>query len=250
MGVDARLSFAGLAVGFLIGLTGVGSGALLAPLLIFMGIPPITVVGSDLTYALVTKLAGAGVHLRHRTVNWRWVGMLAAGSIPGALSGSLLLERIAAAPGFIRSSMGAVLVAAAALTLLMEWARRRKAAWVTRLARPKPWVISLVGFVIGLAVGVTSVGSGSLIDLALILLSPLAAAEIVGTGLVHAVILSTVATGAHWGLGNVDLSLVANLLVGSLPGVLLGSWLAFRSPAQSLKVGVTALVLFSGVTMI
>lgn len=247
--MEPKLALAGLAVGFLIGLTGVGSSSLLAPLLLFLGIPPITVVGSDLGYGMLTKLTGVGVHLRQGTVDWRWVQLLASGSVPGALVGSFLLSRLAASPGTVRQWIGVVLIATAILALLAEIARRRGAAWSARMQQPRPWAVSLLGLFIGLAVGLTSVGSGTLVSVVLMLFSPLAGAEMVGTISAHGVILSSVATGAHWSLGTIDTALVLNLLVGSLPGVLLGGRLAFRSPARPLKLGIAALVLLSGIIM-
>jgi uncharacterized membrane protein YfcA len=108
--------------------------------------------------------------------------------------------------------------------------------------------IVAIGFVIGLVVGATSVGSGSLVDMALVLFSPLGGAQLVGTGIAHAVLLSGIASMAHWRMGTLDHQLVAALIAGSLPGVVLGSWLARRVASHSLRWGVTALVLFSGLT--
>jgi uncharacterized membrane protein YfcA len=248
--VDPRIILIGMVIGFLIGLSGIGSGSLLAPLLLLMRIPPATVVGSDLGFGLLTKLAGIGVHFQQRTIRWRWVGLLAIGSLPGALVGSLALARLLHSPQTIKHLMGGMLVFTAALALGSEYARRRGAAWAKRLQEPRPWVISLLGLAIGLMVGATSVGSGSLIDLTLMLCSPLVGAEMVGTGIAHGVLLTLVATAAHWQLGTIDPHLVMNLVLGSIPGVLVGGRLAFRSPTRSLKLGVATLIMLTGFTML
>jgi uncharacterized protein len=247
--VNPRYTLAGLAVGFLIGLTGVGSGAVMAPLLSAMGVSPAIVVGSDLGYGLLTKVAGLGIHARQGSVNWPWVRTMACGSVPGALLGSLVLTRVVHSPGAIRHVIGLVLAATACLVLLTELARWRYKALVSRFQQPKPWLVVLLGFVIGAVVGTTSVGSGSLTDLVLMLFSPLAGAQLVGTGIAHAILLSAVATISHWGLGNIDMALVLNLLAGSVPGVLLGSHLASRAPAKPLKLGIAGLILASAFTM-
>jgi uncharacterized membrane protein YfcA len=246
--MDIDLAIAGLAIGFLIGLSGVGSGALMAPLLLLLGVAPTTVVGTDIAFGLLTKLAGIGLHLRRRTVMWPFVRLLAAGSIPGALAGVFLVARMAAAPDLLRLWIGIVLVLSPLAALWMELARRRGASWAQRAQCPRPRTISAIGFAIGITVGATSVGSGTLVDVALILFSPLGGAQLVGTGIAHAVLLSGVASIAHWNIGTIDIALIANLLAGSVPGVLLGSWLATRTSSQPLRWGVAALVLVSGIT--
>lgn len=247
-----NLSFAvaGLAVGFLIGLTGVGSGAIMAPLLTALGIPPAIVVGSDLGYGLITKVAGIGIHAHQGTVNWRWVRTMSYGSMPGALLGSLVLSRLVESPAAIKHGIGVVLLVTASLVLLSELARRRYKALISRFQQPRPWIVILLGFVIGVIVGTTSVGSGSLTDLVLMLFSPLAGAQLVGTGLAHAILVTAVATLSHWSLGNIDMALVLNLLLGSIPGVLLGSRLSFRFPARPLKLGIAGLIFASAFAML
>ncbi|HYF95888.1 MAG TPA: sulfite exporter TauE/SafE family protein [Symbiobacteriaceae bacterium] len=248
--IHPSYALAGLAVGFLIGLTGVGSGAVMAPLLTALGVPPAIVVGSDLGYGLFTKVAGLGFHARQGSVDWHWVRMMSLGSMPGALVGSLVLTRLVQSPGAIRHGIGLILVVTASLVLLAELARRRYAQWVQQLQHPRPWVVIGLGFVIGAVVGTTSVGSGSLTDLVLMLFTPLSGAQLVGTGLAHAILLTAVATVSHWGLGNIDIALVLNLLLGSIPGVLLGSRLAFKAPPRPLKLGIAGLILASAFTML
>jgi uncharacterized membrane protein YfcA len=132
----------------------------------------------------------------------------------------------------------------------MEFARRREAAWVERLRQPSPRTIALIGLAIGIIVGATSVGSGSLVDMALVLFSPLSGALLIGTGIAHAVLITGVGAAAHWSLGNVDLALVGQLLIGSIPGVLVGGWVARRSKPHMVRWGATTLVLLSGLTLL
>jgi uncharacterized membrane protein YfcA len=245
-----NLIVAGLLVGFMIGLTGVGSGALMAPVLLVLGIPPSTVVGSDLLFGLLTKIVGVGSHVQHKTIAWRWVWLMAIGSLPGVLIGTRLLANFSGAPRMIRIWIGVVLVLTPLIAVLMEFARRREAAWVERLRQPSPRTIALIGLAIGIIVGATSVGSGSLVDMALVLFSPLSGALLIGTGIAHAVLITGVGAAAHWSLGNVDLALVGQLLIGSIPGVLVGGWVARRSKPHMVRWGATTLVLLSGLTLL
>ncbi len=248
--MEPRFAVAGLVVGFLIGTSGVGSGSLMAPILLLLGIQPATVVGSDLGFGLLTKSAGVGLHARQGAVRLRWVWLLASGSLPGVVLGSLLVGRVAQSAGTIRAWIAAMLVLTSLAALLLDVTRRRSGALLVRLQHARPWVVSLAGLLIGVAVGATSVGSGSLIDIVLMLFSPLTGAEIVGTGIAHGILLSTVGSLVHWNLGTIDYRLVLNLLVGSIPGVLLGGRVAYRSPTLWLRRGIAGLVLLSGLTTI
>ena len=245
-----NLVLAGLVVGFMIGLTGVGSGALMAPVLLLLGIPPATVVGSDLLFGLLTKIVGVASHVQHRTIAWRWVWLMAVGSVPGVLVGTRILAHFAGAPHTIRTWIGIVLVLTPLIAVLMEIARRRDVAWVHRLRQPSGTTIAIIGAAIGITVGATSVGSGSLVDMALVLFSPLSGALLIGTGIAHAVLITGTGAAAHWSLGNVDLLLVGQLLIGSIPGVLAGGWLARRSRPSAVRWGATSLVLLSGLTLL
>jgi uncharacterized membrane protein YfcA len=245
-----NLAIAGLLIGFMIGLTGVGSGALMAPVLLLLGIPPQVVVGSDLLFGLLTKIVGVGSHVRHRTIAWRWVWLMAVGSLPGVVVGTRLLARYGADPAVVRTWIGTVLVLTPIIAIVMEVARRRDAAWVERLRQPSAPTIALLGAVIGITVGATSVGSGSLVDMALVLFSPLSGGLLIGTGIAHAVLLSGAGVLAHWRIGNVDPVLVGQLLVGSIPGVLLGGQVARRATPGAVRWGATTLVLLSGLTLL
>jgi uncharacterized membrane protein YfcA len=248
--MQVNLALAGLTVGFLIGLSGVGGGALMAPLLLVLGIEPAVVVGSDLAFGLLTKCAGVGLHVRHHAVRWGWVWLMASGSIPGALLGAFLVRQLASAPQVLRYWIGVMLVVTPVVAVLFEYARHRRVSWIEALRHPRGWMVALVGGVVGVVAGATSVGSGSLIDMALVLFSPLTGVEIVGTGIAHAILLSGVASFAHWRLGSVDPPLVLNLLLGSIPGVLLGASLAHHASPRPLRWGIAALVLVSGVSII
>jgi uncharacterized protein len=244
--VDPRFVFVGLLVGFLIGVSGVGSGSLMAPILLALGLAPTSVVGSDLLFSVLTKSAGVGSYLRQRLVRGRWVWLLAAGSIPGTIAGSVLLGRVAHSGDAVRAWIAAMLVFTSVAALALDALRRHGASWVARLQHPRPWVVSCLGLLIGVAVGATSVGSGSLIDMTLLLFSPLAAAEIVGTGIAHGILLSAVASGVHWSLGTIVPGVVGALVVGSIPGVLGGGAVATRAPSRSVRFGIAVLVLLSG----
>jgi hypothetical protein len=160
-GMLLNLIVAGLVVGFMIGLTGVGSGALMAPVLLLLGIPPATVVGSDLLFGLLTKIVGVGSHLQHKTIAWRWVWLMAIGSLPGVLIGTRILAHFAGAPSTIRFLIGVVLVMTPVLAILMEIARRRHARWVEQLRHPSGPAIAAIGAAIGITVGATSVASST-----------------------------------------------------------------------------------------
>jgi uncharacterized membrane protein YfcA len=248
--MTTQLVAVGLVVGFMIGLTGVGSGALMAPVLLVLGIPPSTVVGSDLMFGLLTKIVGVGSHVQRRTISWRWVWLMATGSLPGVLIGARILAHFAGAPTVIRIWIGAVLVLTPVIALGLEIVRLRNAAWVAKLQQPRPVTIALLGAAIGVTVGTTSVGSGSLVDMALVLFSPLSGALLIGTGIAHAVLFTGAGAAAHWSLGTVDVALVGQLLAGSIPGVLVGGWVARRSPPAMVRWGATTLVLLSGLALL
>jgi uncharacterized membrane protein YfcA len=247
--LDQNATTAGLLVGSLVGLTGMGSGALMTPILILVvGVPPVTAVGTDLAYASLTKIVGGWQHARQQTVDWRLVRLLAAGSVPASLASVQLLEQlerrvdIAAVDAIVRRGLGGVLILAAA-ALLLGALRARRAATSAAAAFPARRVVVL-GAVVGSLVGLTSVGSGSLVVALLSLSSPLAATTIVGTDIAHAAILTSAAAGAHGLAGNIEPPLLASLLAGSLPGVLLGSRLSVRIPATALRL-VLAVVLLA-----
>jgi uncharacterized membrane protein YfcA len=232
----------GLSVGMLVGLTGVGGGSLMTPILILVfGISPVSAVGTDLLYAAATKTAGSLVHGAHATIDWRVVGRLALGSVPAAIITLLALNALGIdshkANALVSNVLGAALMVTAAALVFRTWLLRAYAAKVGRLS-PKLTLryTVLTGAILGVLVASTSVGAGALGVTALILLYPeLPAVRLVGSDIAHAVPLTLVAGAGHWLLGNIDFSLMGMLLMGSIPGILIGSALAPRIPEVYLR---------------
>ena len=256
--IEFPYSVAGFAVGAVVGLTGVGGGSLMTPLLVLgFGVPPVTAVGTDLLYAGITKAGGAVSHGLKGRVDWRVAGLLAAGSIPGtvlALAALALFPPASPSTRIVVSvSLGVMLVLTAlALALrsrLLSWARARgERAWI---ARHRTVATIAIGAFIGLAVTLSSVGAGAVGVTALVLLFPaLATVRIVGTDIAHAVPITLVAGTGHLFLGNVDGWLLASLLAGSLPGILVGSHLAARLPERVVRHSLVAVLLFAGAKLV
>lgn len=246
----------GLFVGFLVGLTGVGGAALLTPILLLIGINPVVAVGTDLFYNSVTKLFGTIQHWRQRTINGRLVLYLSFGSIPGAVVAIVLLKvfdfYFQNQEQFIKHSIGYVLIFAAAATIFQNiYSNHFKTG--PEEADPikgKKGLTILIGFILGFIVGLTSIGSGSLFALAILYIYRIRTSKVVGTDIAHAFALVTVAGLLHAGLGHVDFLLAANLLIGSIPGVLLGSSLSPKVPAKPLRFIMAAIILVSGIKLI
>lgn len=244
------------AVGILIGITSMGGAALMAPFLILvLGVRPVTAVGTDLVYGAVTKVVGAWVHLRQGTVDLAVVRKLATGSVPGGLLGSLaviLLPRLTHnAEHYVRSAIGVLLMAVAAILLARMLVRFPEGTADSRGSRFLHEGGAVIwGGVVGFCVGATSVGSGSLLAPFLMLLFPTKTAKVVGTDVFHAAILVSVTGLVHGVSGGVEWKLIPVLLAGSIPGVLLGSRLAPLVPAQPLRAGLAAVLLWSGFQML
>jgi uncharacterized membrane protein YfcA len=253
--IDIPYSIAGFAVGAIVGLTGVGGGSLMTPLLVLgFGVPAVTAVGTDLLFAGLTKAGGAVSHGLKGHVDWRVAGLLAAGSVPGtalALWGLSALPPAGAATKMLVSGALGVMLLLTALALvfrarLVEWARAR-AARGGGLERHRNLVTVSTGALIGVAVTFSSVGAGAIGVTALILLFPLlSTVRVVGTDIAHAVPLTLLAGFGHAALGNVDWTLLVSLLAGSLPGILLGSQLAPRIPERALRHSLAAVLLLAG----
>lgn len=240
--IDGLHAAAGLLVGLLVGLTGVGGGALMTPLLVLMfGVSPQTAVGTDLLYAAVTKITGSVVHGSRETVNWKIVRNLAYGSVPTAILtlGVLAwLGRPDPASERVILVVLATLLAITALTVLFRGWLLKFAADLDPINPPALAVAGTValGAVIGLAVSLSSVGAGAIGVTALLLLYPrLPIVRIVGSDIAHAVPLALIAGIGHWIIGDVDGVLLTNLLVGSIPGVIVGSLLSSRAPDKLLR---------------
>ncbi len=244
----------GFAVGALIGLTGLGGGVLLLPVLIFgLRIPAIIAVGSDALFNFITKIPSSAVHLNKGTVRRKVVIALALGSVPGSILGVRLLQHLRVVYGtgvndFIKTAVGILLIVVSSLLLLQ---RRIEAQVANRPPTAKSFAgMVVIGLVAGFLVGMTSVGSGSIIMMLLLLFYSYPPRVMVGTDIVHAVVLTGVTSLLHFRLGNVDLSLVGYLLIGSIPGGLIGSYLSTRVPVLWLRRILCAILLTTGARML
>ena len=244
----------GLLVGTLIGMTGLGGGVLLLPILIFgLRVSPIIAVGSDALFNFVTKIGSGLMHLRKRTVRRKVVLALATGSVPGSILGVSFLVHLRTIYGsgvnnFITSAVGLLLVFIPTLLLFQTQIEEHVA---NRPPTMKSFVgMSVIGLVAGFLVGMTSVGSGSIIMMLLLLFYSYPPKVMVGTDIVHAVALTGVTSLLHWRAGNTDPTLVASLLIGSIPGGLLGSHLSTRVPVPWLRRILCAVLLATGARML
>jgi len=244
-------STAGFAVGLLVGLTGVGGGSLMTPLLILLfGIHPATAVGTDLLYAALTKTAGTVVHGFNRTIDWRVVRRLAAGSVPMTVVTIAALGHLDVNSPAARQLITVVLTVALLITAATLIFRDRiLARYAARIGELQPKQVAIlttcVGGILGVLVSISSVGAGAIGVTALLLLYPqLPTVRIVGSDIAHAVPLTLAAGIGHWFLGSVDLTILVSLLMGSVPGILIGSYAAARIPETALRLvlAVTLLV--------
>ena len=252
--MDPLIVMFGLGVGILVGLTGIGGGSLMTPLLlIVIGTQPVVAVGTDIAYGALTKTVGGWQHLRNGTVDLGVSAWLAFGSVPGAIGGVILVESLPSPPDEallwgVAGALGftALITLGRALFVRDVAAKERESVALTR--RAKVTAVGL-GIVLGFILGVTSVGSGALIGLALILVFRLTPHRVVGTDVFHAAVLLWAAGIAHVIAGNVDYGLMGNILVGSIPGVLVGERLARTVPAGGLRpaLGATMLAASLGV---
>jgi len=244
----------GFVVGILIGMTGVGGGVLLLPVLIFgLHVQPIVAVGSDALFNFFTKIPAGLMHLKKGTVRRKVVVALALGSIPGSIGGVNLLMYIRHLYGggvnnFIKTTVGVLLIIVPALLLLQRRIEERVANRPPTMKGFAGMVV--IGIVAGFLVGMTSVGSGSIIMMLLLLFYSFPPKVNVGTDIVHAVLLTGVTGFLHFHYGNVDPRLVVSLLIGSIPGGLLGSHLATRVPMLWLRRILCALLLITGARML
>ena len=244
----------GFIVGILIGMSGVGGGVLLLPILIFfLKVPAIVAVGSDALFNFFTKIPASLMHLTKGTVRRKVVMALALGSIPGSIGGVKLLMHIRHLYGdgvnnFIKTAIGVLLII---IPTLLLFQRRIEERVAHRPPTAKSFAgMALIGLVAGFLVGMTSVGSGSIIMMLLLLFYSFQPKVNVGTDIVHAVILTGVTGFMHFRLGNVDPKLVLSLLIGSIPGGLLGSHLATRVPMLWLRRLLCTLLLITGARML
>jgi uncharacterized membrane protein YfcA len=243
-------------VGILVGLTGLGGGMVLMPLLIsVLGVPPILAVGSDAVINLVTKIGAGGLHWREGNVNWQLVRNLAYGSIPGAIMGVAALGWIRSVYGdtvneFLRGSIGVLLIVIPLGYLLKFAPAHQEIVLKTLRYQELRLGIASIGFFAGVLVGLTSIGSGSVILMLLLVMYGLPPALMVGTDIAHAVLLASVTSALQWKLGNVDLRVVFPILIGSVPGGLVGAYLTRRVPSGRLRQLLCALLMVVGVRLV
>ncbi len=258
MHIDLYKALAGLIVGFVIGLTGMGGGALMTPVLVLLfGVNPGAAVSADIVTSLVLKPFGANIHVRRKTVNWRLVQWLMIGSIPSAFAGAYLLDDVVGTDhqNAIKRILGWVLiVAAAAILAKLVLQARRKLAPITEMMDPalvRPIPTLIVGAVGGLIVGLTSVGSGSLIIVVLMLMYPkLSSKEMVGTDLVQAIPLVGAAALGHILFGSLDFSIIGSVLLGAIPAVIVGAHFSSRGADRYIRPVLVAVLLISALGLL
>jgi uncharacterized membrane protein YfcA len=257
--VDPAIVAFGLGVGVLVGMTGIGGGSLMTPLLILVfGIKPITAVGTDLAYGAVTKTVGGWRHLRQGTVDMSLSMWMAVGSVPAAVGGVYVLELLERTYG---DEFDELLIVVLAITLLftgvmtltralfLKALHDKERQSIEMTTRNKVNAIVL-GALVGFVLGVTSAGSGALIAVGLILLFRLIPSRVVGTDIFHAAILLWAAAAAHLVAGNVDFPLAGNILIGSIPGVWIGSNLTLRVGNSVLRTTLALVLIGAGLALL
>ncbi|HVZ29334.1 MAG TPA: sulfite exporter TauE/SafE family protein [Asticcacaulis sp.] len=258
--INPLYSLSGLLVGLLVGLTGVGGGSLMTPILVLIfRIHPATAVGTDLLYAAITKSVGTAIHGGKRTIDWKLVGLLALGSIPATLLtlwGINTFGKSDAASHLITTVLGYALFLTAGLLLLRGVIRKYAAKYqnteqLKKHSGRRITLTILTGLVLGFLVSLSSVGAGALGVTALILIYPqLPTVRIVGSDIAHAVPLTFLAGMGYFFLGKVDPVMLIALLLGSIPGIILGSFLAPKMPEKVLRVLLAAVLTLVGVKLV
>lgn len=263
--MDWGLIAAGFGVGTIVGLTGMGGGALMTPILVlFFGVPPLTAVSSDLVASAVMKPVGSAVHIRRGGVDWRLVGWLCLGSVPAAFCGVLISKALgsgARVQDVVQIALGVALLLAVLGLVLRGLVRMRESARRLRGDAPeggddrpvivRPLATVVLGALGGVVVGMTSVGSGSLIIVALLVLYPmLRPNQLVGTDLVQAVPLVTAAALGHILFGDFRFELTTALLIGSVPGAFLGAQLSSRAPGGLIRRALALVLLASSLKLL
>lgn len=253
--VNIGLVVAGLVVGFIVGMTGVGGGSLMTPILLWFGINPATAVGTDLLYAAITKSSGVLVHKKNNNIDWKITGWLTLGSVPAVMLTLWFLSTLHSSPdamnAIIKQALGFVLFATALAILfkkrLLDFAHKR-AGGNYNPSGPRLNVLTVItGLVLGAMVALTSIGAGALGTVALFILYPLLPTRrLVGTEIAHAVPLTLVAGLGHASMGNMDWQVLGYLLVGSLPGIYLGSHLTGRISDEVLRPCLATMLVLIG----
>jgi uncharacterized membrane protein YfcA len=251
--IDPLYALSGFFVGMLVGVTGVGGGSLMTPLLVLLfGIHPSTAVGTDLLYAAITKSVGTTVHGYNRSVDWPLVGRLAAGSVPTTLVTGLLLYSLGVSGNGSSKLISVVLGVAVLITAVLLLGRGWLLAYLGPKLRPEGprnavALTILTGAVLGVLVTLSSVGAGALGVTALFVLYPrMPTARIVGSDIAHAVPLTLLAGALHWLMGSVDWHLLLSLLAGSIPGIIVGSIVAVRVPDKVVRPALACVLAIVG----
>jgi len=251
------IALAALIVGFAVGMTGMGGGALMTPMLVLLfKVQPLAAVSSDLVASLVMKPFGAAVHLRSRTVRWPIVGWLCVGSVPAAFLGVVVLRQLGrgqAVQNIISLALGAVVLLAVGAMVVKTLIDRRQggapAAEATVHARPLPLVT--LGAAVGFIVGITSVGSGTIVIIALLFMYPrLTGSSLVGTDLTQAIPMVGSAALAHILFGDFRLVLTASIVAGSVPGAVLGALISSRVPTRAVRAALAVVLVTSGLKLV
>ncbi len=257
--MDPAIIAFGLGIGVLVGMTGMGGGSLMTPLLILIfGIQPTTAIGTDIFYSAVTKTVGGWRHLRMKTVNMELVRWLSLGSVPAAVTGVAIVSVLQTHIGeerlnsLVYAVLGGTLLMVGVVTLaraliLRDLVQERDRFEVER--RHKVAAV-LIGATTGFVIGITSAGSGTVIAILLIAVYRLAPKRVVGTDVVHAAVLLWAAGIAHWVGGNVDFTLAGNILLGSIPGVVIGAALSGKAPQGFIRTALGVVLVGSGIVTI
>jgi uncharacterized protein len=257
--MDPAIIIFGLGIGVLVGMTGMGGASLMTPMLILVfGISPVTAIGTDIFYAAITKTVGGIQHLRLKTVHRGLAFWLAVGSVPSAVLGVWVIELLQREYGeatletLVLGMLGGALLVVGLATLLRSLFLSHVIAERYAMHLYTRHIVAAVvtGMVTGFVIGLTSAGSGTLIAIALIAIFRLTPQRVVGTDVFHAAVLLWAAGLAHWVGGNVDFALAGNILVGSVPGVLVGGALAVRAPQKFLRNALAVVLIASGTTLI
>lgn len=253
------LIVAGLLVGFVVGLTGVGGGSLMTPILLHFGIPPAKAVGTDLLYAAITKTGGIFVHHKKKNINWKITGWLSLGSVPAAMLTLYILDNlktdVKALNEMIRYSLGwALLFTSVAIIFkhkIMAFSQKHAGDKFHKESNTQNLLTVLIGVMLGAVVTLTSIGAGALGTVTLFFLYPLLPTpKLVGTEIAHAVPLTLVAGLGHASMGNMDFELLTQLLIGSLPGIYFGSMLSGKVPDMLLRNAIAIMIFWAGYSLV
>jgi uncharacterized membrane protein YfcA len=251
---------AGFGVGAAVGMTGVGGGSLMTPILVLLfGFAPATAVGTDLWFAAITKIVGGGLHNHKGTVDWQVMRRLSLGSIPASIITLTWMDmtgRGQTHQGAIVHALGAVLLLTAAGMLLrrkiQSMAIHLRTATTEAFRRAQPPLTVLAGVILGVVVPLTSVGAGALGTVMLLYLYPLRmnATRLAGTDIVHAIPLAIISGTGHLLMGNVEMRLLVNLLIGSIPGILVGTLIAAKSPEMLMRAAIAIILVIVSVKLL